>query len=232
MKSLKLETRLELGIGSIMMLVLGIAFKEAETPSESKDFANTQLKNLYINQAQIREVSYLALDSARIVRNLIFNKEPEAIVSNKNQYEKNSSRIDELIRKLDATSKQDEDVQFMNNIKNARKVYNEYNVEMMELAMKEGASDASAKVLDGSKYQLQAELLQSLRDLVDDQQKQIEEMVEEAKNADSSGLVLARLIIAFLIFMMIVAADLLARWLFENYAQSSIEEMNENPDIS
>ena len=232
MKSLKLETRLALGIGSIMMLVLGIAFKEAETPSESKDFANTQLKNLYINQAQIREVSYLALDSARIVRNLIFNKEPEAIVSNKNQYEKNSSRIDDLIRKLDATSKQDEDVQFMNNIKNARKVYNEYNVEMMELAMKEGASDASAKVLDGSKYQLQADLLQSLRDLVDDQQKQIEEMVEEAKNADSSGLVLARLIIAFLIFMMIVAADLLARWLFENYAQSSIEEMNENPDIS
>ena len=232
MKSLKLETRLALGIGSIMMLVLGIAFKEAETPSESKDFANTQLKNLYINQAQIREVSYLALDSARIVRNLIFNKEPEAIVSNKNQYEKNSSRIDELIRKLDVTSKRTEDVQFMNNIKNARKVYNEYNVEMMELAMKEGASDASAKVLDGSKYQLQAELLQSLRDLVDDQQKQIEEMVEEAKNADSSGLVLARLIIAFLIFMMIVAADLLARWLFENYAQSSIEEMNENPDIS
>ncbi|MFZ6691958.1 MCP four helix bundle domain-containing protein [Undibacterium sp. SXout20W] len=163
----------------------------------SDDDANKHIKSLYINQAQTREVSYLALDSARIVRNLIFNKEPEAIVSNKNQYEKNSSRIDELIRKLDATSKQDEDVQFMNNIKNARKVYNEYNVEMMELAMKEGASDASAKVLDGSKYQLQAELLQSLRDLVDDQQKQIEEMVEEAKMADSSGVVLARLILAF-----------------------------------
>ena len=174
MRNLKIGMRLALGFGVVMTLIVVTILIGVIQLGRQNDSADETSGDIYPKTAMAQNISYIAVDMARIVRNLILNKDPQAIASNKAALDKNKSQIEELINKIDRAVTLDKGRELMKVIKESHAAYISYTNNVVDLALNNNDSEAT-KTLFGENYKTQAAYLTALKNLVDYQEQRMNE---------------------------------------------------------
>ena len=186
MKNLKIGMRLAIAFGMVMML-MAIMFSVALVQLHTqKDDADDTLQNIYPKAAAAQRASYIAMDIARIVRNLILVNDPKAKESNKAALDKNKKEVLELVDKLDRLAISDRERELMKAIRETHVAYTNYTNSVVDSALANNDADAT-KNLYGENYKTQAAYLAALKDLVDFQEKKMTEGGQRQHSAYSSA---------------------------------------------
>ena len=189
MSNLKIGLRLGLGFGAVLLLMAAITLIGVTRLSGQNTSADNTINDIYPKTAEVQNIAYMSMDIARIVRNLILNKDPAAIASNKLGLDKNVSQSSDLLSQLDkaATSGQERDL--MKDILSTRAAYVSYTNEVADLALKND-NEAATKALYGQNYKSQAAYLAALKNMVEFEEKQMAEGGERARAVYRSALTL------------------------------------------
>jgi methyl-accepting chemotaxis protein len=187
--NLKIGVRLGLGFGVVLVLLLAITMIGISRLAEQNDSADHTINNIYPKAAEAQMTAYLSMDIARIIRNLILNKDPAALASNKAAIDKNREQITELLGRLDKSVTTDEGRALMKDITATRAAFVSYSNEVIELALK-NANEEASRTLYGSKYPTQAAYLTALKNMVAFQEKRMAEGGSHGRQVYRSALTL------------------------------------------
>jgi len=168
--NLKIGTKLYASFGLVMLFMACIAIIGTWRLSEVYDNSDYTINRIYPRSAEAQKAAYLSLDNARLVRNLILNKDPAAMASNRAAIETNRVAIKEALSALQRLVTTDGGSQRLKDIENSHMEYVDYSNQVIELAMKNEDQEAT-KVLYGPKYKSQAAYLAALKGLVENEEK-------------------------------------------------------------
>ncbi len=177
--NLRIGIRLGLGFGAVLLLMAVITLIGVTRLAGQNNSADNTINDIYPKAAGVQNIAYMSMDIARIVRNLILNKDPSAIDSNKTALDKNRSQIADLLSKLDKAATSDKERYLMKEILSTRAAYVSYTNEVVDLALKNDNEQAT-KTLYGQNYKSQAAYLTALKNMVEFEEKQMADGGEQA----------------------------------------------------
>jgi len=172
MKNLKLRFRLGLAFAAMMFLMLVIAVVSVTRLADQNKTTEEITTAIYPNTQAAQETSYLVMDVARIIRNLILVKDDVAMTSNKAAFDKDIVQVNKDLGILEKMVDTEEERKIVDRVKSTSISYFEYSNEVIRLALDGKKEDASA-ALFGEKYKTQAAFLSALRELVNYQESQM-----------------------------------------------------------
>ncbi len=170
MKNIRLGVRLGLGFGIVLLLVALIAGLSQSRLAEQDDVSQQILTDLYPKAAASQQLSYLTLDTARIVRNLILLVDEKAMAPNKAALDRNVASIETLIGTLDRLALSPEEKALVREIRTHNAAYVAFSQEVAALGLQNRNDEAQA-LLFGPRYAAQGAYLETLRKMVDLQEK-------------------------------------------------------------
>lgn len=189
MKNLKVSTRLAIGFGVVIALMMVSLLISITRLASQNDHANHEIREVQPKVAAAREISFLCEDSARLVRNLILNKDASALTSNKATLQKNRAKIEDLIHNLDQSVASDKERELIISVKAAHAAYFHYTDDVVGLALANDNQKAT-DTLYGKDYKTQATYLAALKAMVDYQETMTREGADQVALAYKHGLAL------------------------------------------
>ncbi|MGJ7555125.1 methyl-accepting chemotaxis protein [Variovorax sp. RB3P1] len=182
MKNLKIGTRLGLVFGLLLLLLAAIAFVGIDR-LRSQDATTTLItSNISPKIAAAREMSYVAVDVARLTRNLILVNDEAARNANKAALDKARTDTDAQMAALDRLVDTDRGRVLLGAMKTTLADYRAFTNSVVELAMANRKEDATNE-LYGARYKSQAAYLGALREMVDFLNKQMDAAADKAHDA-------------------------------------------------
>lgn len=151
------------------------------------DKARYSFKKIYPINAESQKMAYNVMDSARLIRNLILNKDPAAIEKNKASLAKDREAIDESIAVIEKLIDTDAGKQKLQQVRDAGADFFAYSAEVAALALN-NQNEEARQTLFGPKYQKQATYLAALKAMVDEQEKRMMEGMEQSQESYKNGL--------------------------------------------
>jgi methyl-accepting chemotaxis protein len=205
--NMKVGTRLGAGFGAVVILMLGIAVVGITRLASINENVEVIVHTIYPKTADANDIALIAMDNARIVRNLILNTAEQAKASNKDSYDKNNLKIGELFDRLDKTVASNDGKKLLKTTKESRDAYVRYTGDVIQLALANKNEDAT-KALYGENYKSQAGYFAALKELVEFQTKSMENHARQS----ADDYTWARGLMAGLAGLAILLAGAIAFW--------------------
>ncbi|MFM9927173.1 methyl-accepting chemotaxis protein [Variovorax sp. H27-G14] len=209
MKNLKISARLGLVFGLLLLLLAVIAFVGINR-LRSLDANTTRItSNISPKIEAAREMSYVAMDIARITRNLLLTQGAEQS-ANRATMDKARADTDRQVAALDQLVNTDRGRTLLAAVKATLNDYRAFTNTVVELAMANRTQEAT-QALYGERLKTQAAYLASLRELVEFLSKQMEDAALAAHDSaeTATSLMVAAALLAGLIG--VVSAWLITR---------------------
>jgi methyl-accepting chemotaxis protein len=210
-KNMKLGTKLGLGFGALLFLLAataGIGIVRLASLNSDMEFA---VSDKYPKVAEATEIAYRAMDSARMVRNMILLPDEKARAEDKAAYDKNIAAINERYDQLDKTVNVPKAKELLAAIHVAREAYRGYSNEVISLALNK-KKDEAIKVLYGEKYMAQGAYFAAIKNFND---FQAQSMVDAGRRG-AENYELARILLVSLTLGAIVLGIGVAFWVARN----------------
>lgn len=190
LKNINIRERLTLGYGLVLIFLAVISIL-AITKLSSLNLDMKQLaEERYPKTVAANEIALHAMDNARIIRNIILLTDEMDMASNKQSYERNLSRNNELLEELDNLTTDDKAKALLKNMHEASDAYRKYSSEVIALGLANKNSEAT-RVLYGDGYKKQGEYFQVIQEVVAYQAKKVEELVRKsAENYSISRMII------------------------------------------
>jgi methyl-accepting chemotaxis protein len=205
MKNLKVGTRLGLGFAVLIVMLLVVAcigmLRLSEFNSDVDELANDK----YVKASMVNEINFRTMDNSRIIRNLVLLTDDKSKASNKENYDKNIVRLNELFDQLDKIPKSEKGQELFKAMTDARGYFREYTNQVLQLGMTDKSAEAT-KVLFGDGYKTQSVYLASIKALNEHENQGV---TEAAKRATESYLT-ARTLMFILVFVALVLGVVIA----------------------
>jgi methyl-accepting chemotaxis protein len=197
-KNLKIGMRLGLGFGLVLMLLSVIAFVGISRLAELNNDVDQLANDKYMKSTLVNEIAYRAMDNARIVRNIVILTDEKAMASNKENYDKNIVRLNEIYDQLEKVVKSEKGKERLKAMVEARNGYRDYIGEVLQLGLANKTAEATS-VLYGEKYKTQAVYFAAIKAMNEYQNMEVLKMANQSSEDYSSArtLLLSLAIAAF-----------------------------------
>ena len=187
MKNLRIGTRLALGFGVLLVIILATALISLSRLSAVNDTTHTITENLYPKAKAATTLSYLVMDVARITRNLILVSDEKDIASNSAAMDKDLQAITQQVATLERLIVTPEGRSLYDRVETTGNAYLAFTADVVALA-RQNRKDESAAMLFGPRYATQAAYLSALKDMVAMQDANIAAGTENASHAYRNSL--------------------------------------------
>ena len=187
LNNLKIGTRLYVSFAVVMLFLAAVTFIGVLRLSDLNDSSQYTIERIYPRVAASQKMAYIAMDNARLVRNLILNKDPAAMVANKAAIDKNRLEFKQTFGNLEGLVSTDEGKKKLKEIQEAQAAYVAYADDVIALAMKNEDQDA-AKELYGPKYKSQGVYLAALNSMVELEEKLMTDGGEKSREVYKQAL--------------------------------------------
>jgi methyl-accepting chemotaxis protein len=199
-KNLKIGMRLGLGFGLVLMLLSVIAFVGISKLAGLNDDMDQLANDKYAKSALVNELAFRTMDSARIVRNIVLLTDEKALTSNKENYDKNIVRIDEIYGQLEKLVKSETGRKLFKAMSEARAPFRDYTNEVIQLGLANNKVEAT-QILFGEKYKTQGAYLAAIKALNEHQDQGVVDSAKQAaEDYTSARTLLLSLAIAAFVF--------------------------------
>jgi methyl-accepting chemotaxis protein len=210
MNNMKVSTRLAWGFGTLIALLLLIVLVGLLRMSAINDSLDSVLHDRVPKVAKLEEISFKAMDNARIVRNIVLLTDEKAMASNKVVYDKNILDINENIAYLEKYVNLPAAVELLKALKRSQAAYLVYTQEVLELGLANKIEEAT-KVLYGDKYKSQDAYFSDIRKFVDLQKSVMDTAGKAATASYHSARIILLVAGALAILLGVVMAVLITR---------------------
>jgi methyl-accepting chemotaxis protein len=170
MKNLQLGARLGLGFGIVLLLMALITGLSQSRLAEQDAVSQQILSNRYPKAAASQQLSYLTLDTARVVRNLILLVDAQAMAPNKAAFDRNVAATEPLIATLDRLALSPEEKALVQEIRTQCAAYLAFSRDIAALGL-QNRNEEAQQLLFGPRYAVQGAYLATLRKMVELQEK-------------------------------------------------------------
>ncbi|HTH62093.1 MAG TPA: methyl-accepting chemotaxis protein [Paraburkholderia sp.] len=212
MKQLKVGMRLSMGFGVMILFMVIIMVVGVLGLARLSDSADREVLVIYPKLANVSEISLLSEDSARVVRNLILNRDANAIAANKAALDKNRARIDSLIDTLDQAVVSDKGRELLRDLKAAHVAYFRYTDDVVNLALANDIEKATS-TLYGPGYKTQSTYLGALNAMADFLEKTMATGAAGMGSLYHTALALMIGLGIVAVLVAVIAAWVITRWL-------------------
>ncbi len=168
--NMNVAMRLSLGFGLVLVLLGAITFTGVTRLELMNDATTELVTGKYPKTVDTNEIAFMAMDNARILRNMILLADEKARAANHEVYLKNRASIAEALDRLDKVVKSDKGVALIKQMRDARAAYAKYNTEVMDLALA-GKHEDATKMLYDEGYKTQATFFSVIKEFVGYQDK-------------------------------------------------------------
>jgi methyl-accepting chemotaxis protein len=155
MNQMKVSTRLAWSFGVLVALLLVVALVAVSRLAGVNDAMKLVIDSRAPRLQALNDISLMAMDNARIARNLILLADKGAMAKNETAYEKNQSEIDDRLAYLKKSQLDGKDETLIRDLESSRAAYADYTKEVIRLALA-NSNDEATKVLYGENYKTQA----------------------------------------------------------------------------
>jgi methyl-accepting chemotaxis protein len=185
--NIKIGRRLAIGFGAIFLLMAIAIYAGITGLIEEHNTSEEAIGRIYPTVADAQNISFQAMDVARLVRNLILRNDEKGISENKASLDKDNEKINALLDHLGKSIDTEEERDLLNKVLAARIAYTSYTDQVIKLAVQNKDSEATQE-LYGPNYQSQALYLAALKNLVHSSEDRMTKAREQASAAYQSGL--------------------------------------------
>lgn len=210
MNEMKLSTRLGLGFGALIVLLVIVIGLTLVRMSGINAEVDTLLHNRGPKVEKLNDIAFRAMDNARIVRNIILLTDEKGMASNKAAYERNAAAVTEHVAYLEKTIFSVSDKENLQAFKAARVVYTGYTGDVLQLALANKHEEAT-RVLYGPGYATQAAYFAAISKLRDSQVSKMEAAGLDAEASYRSTRNVVIVVGALAILLGLVLAILITR---------------------
>jgi methyl-accepting chemotaxis protein len=166
MNNTKVSTRLSWSFGILIALLVLIGAlsvtRLGRVSDEMKVITDVRSPNL---QA-LNDLALMAMDNARVARNIILVSDAADKAKNDGVYGKNSNEEDKRIAQLKASLTDEKEGALLSDLVAAREAYAAYTQEVIKLGLA-GKEEEATKLLYGENYKTQAAFFAAIKRLVD-----------------------------------------------------------------
>jgi len=184
MKNLKIGLRLGIAFAAMIVLIVVVAMMGVAKMRAQEDQTTHITTNLVPTLAASNELSYHAVDIARIVRNLILLTSEADLASNKAALEKAGAASTARMAEIEALLYSDEDRTAFAAVSTARANFRTFTDQVIAPALANNKAEAT-RLLYGPGYATQGAYLAALKTLVDVQNRQIT-IASDASHRDAT----------------------------------------------
>ncbi|GKS93067.1 methyl-accepting chemotaxis protein [Acidovorax sp. SUPP2825] len=174
MKNLKLGVRLGLGFGVVLLLMAIITGMSLFRLADQDEGSQQLITDLYPKAAASQQLSYLTMDTARVVRNLIILPDEQSMAPHKATLDRNGTAGAAIIETLEKLADTAEERALIQDIKTQRAAYVAFSQEVAVLGL-QNQKDEARQLLFGPRFALQGTYLATLKKMVDLQEKNMQE---------------------------------------------------------
>jgi methyl-accepting chemotaxis protein len=161
MNRLKLGLRLSIGFGVMIALILIIAIVSVTRMAEQSRTTDEIIRAGYPKVNAVQTISYLVMDRARLIRNLILQTDAAQKTAAKDSMDQDRALISEQMALLEKTMVTDEGKSLLKAMGSARAEYGPFVDDVVALATQGKTAEAS-ELLFGERYKTQGAYLASL----------------------------------------------------------------------
>ncbi|MDA8444939.1 methyl-accepting chemotaxis protein [Paracidovorax valerianellae] len=182
MNNLKLGVRLGLGFGVVLLLMAIITGMSLFRLADQDEASQQLITDLYPKAAASQQLSYLTMDTARLVRNLIILADENSMAPNKAALDKNIATTGTLVGTLEKLADTAEERALIQDIKAQSATYIAFSQEVATLGI-QNKNEEGQQLLFGPRYAIQGTYLATLRKMVELQEKNMQQGGEVAHAA-------------------------------------------------
>jgi len=206
MNNLKVSSRLTLGFASLIGLTTLIAVIATMRLAGVSQALDAVINDRAPKLEALNNMAYRAMDSARIVRNIILLTDEAGMAKNRDAYTANSVANAAHVEFLQAHADSPEERALLQDLGDRRAAYVSYTSEVMALGFQNKNAEATAE-LYGEKYKTQGAYFGAIDKFLQFEKAANEEAATQARAAASAGRIL---IIGFSVAAALVGAGLAA----------------------
>ena len=221
--NLKVGMRLAMGFGVVLILVVAIALVGITRLANVNDDTGLIVHEIYPKTEAANDIAFMAMDNARIVRNLILVTEEKGKASNKAAYDKNNAAMAERFDKLDRTVKSLKGKELLKVMQDAHAAYTRYTENVIRLGLANKAEEAT-KELYGENYKTQAAYIAAIKNVIEFQRKSM----DDGANRTAESYAWARKLMIALAIAATVLGIVVAFWV----ARSIVRQLGGEPDYA
>ncbi|GKS87933.1 methyl-accepting chemotaxis protein [Acidovorax sp. SUPP2539] len=174
MKNLKLGLRLGLGFGVVLLLMAIITGMSLLRLADQDEASQQLITDLYPKAAASQQLSYLTMDTARVVRNLIILADEKAMAPNKAALDKNVASMGTLIGTLEKLADTAEERALIQDLKTQSAAFIAFSQDVGALGV-QNKNEEGQQLLFGPRYAIQGIFLATLKKMVDLQEKNMQD---------------------------------------------------------
>ena len=182
MNNMKVSSRLGWGFGTLIALLIVVALLSLIRLNQLNDSLSVIDSERAPQLQALNDIAFRAMDSARIVRNIILLTDEKAIASNKESLDKNLSTNKDQVASLKIQISPGEGQELLGALGERRDAYAAYTHGVVALGMA-NKNDEATKLLYGEKYKTQAAYFASIRKLVDFEKAQMSAAAADAASS-------------------------------------------------
>ena len=162
---MSLGKRLGAAFGAVLLLLVALATVGIVALARVEGGLEGIVKTSYPRTVAANDLAFLAMDNARVVRNIILLDDEKGMATNKASYDANIARIAARVSELESGAADGESRALVADLKRKRDAYNEYTNEVVRLALANRNEEATA-LLYGARYASQAAYIAAIRAVV------------------------------------------------------------------
>ena len=182
LNKIKVGTRLILGFGIVMLFLSMLSIIAIQKLAMINRDMHVASDERYLKTVAAKEIAFRAMDNARIIGNIVLLTDKKAMAENKDAYDTNIARNNELFEQLDRSIKSETGKALLKQMHESSIGFRKYSEEVIRLGLANKDS-AAIHVLYGDGYRKQFEYFTAINQVVEYQTNKV---VELAKNASDS----------------------------------------------
>ncbi|RFB68592.1 MULTISPECIES: methyl-accepting chemotaxis protein [unclassified Herbaspirillum] len=223
LSALKVSSRLYLGFGLLLVLLLGIAVFSYTRLSSLNDNVNFLVSDRYAKTVLVDSISNNVNLIARAVRNVALSTDESVISQEMDRIKKAREESNATLRKLDAVIPSEKGKALMSALKQSSVEYYVEQENLLALLAK-GNADEARKQIFGAMRTKQTAMFGALKQLSDYQRALMDETVAESQETYRHACVLLTIVSAAAFALSLIAALLITR--------SIIRQLGGEPDYA
>ncbi len=223
LSALKVSSRLYLGFGLLLVLLLGIAVFSYTRLSSLNDNVNFLVSDRYAKTVLVDSISNNVNLIARAVRNVALSTDESVISQEMDRIKKAREESNATLRKLDAVIPSEKGKALMAALKQSSVEYYVEQENLLALLAK-GNADEARKLIFGAMRTKQTAMFGALKQLSDYQRTLMDETVAQSQETYRHACVLLTIVSAAAFALSLIAALLITR--------SIIRQLGGEPDYA